>query len=203
VAAREQLGGRERILAAAMETLDRDGEAALRFTDIAERAEVVVSVVAHHFGSREGLVTALHAQRYAGLAAADQAALQQLAETAVDRSELAAGIAAITASVVDRARADVRLVRTVSIGATHGRDELRERIRDTATELLDALTTTVVMAQEHGLLHADVDPRALAIFIQAYALGMIVADLDRTPPCREAIAAVIQRALDGFLTEPA
>lgn len=199
--ARRRGGGRERILAAAMETLDRDGEVALRFTDIAERAGVVVSVIPHHFGSREGLVAALHTQRYLGLAAEDQAALLRLAETANDRDEFSAGIAALTAEVVAASRADVRLTRTVSIGATHGRPELGGTIRDTATGLLDALTGAVVTAQANGLVDRGVDARALATFIQAYAMGMIVADLDRTPPERTELVRVIARALEAFLTD--
>jgi AcrR family transcriptional regulator len=114
------LGGRERILAAAHEILASDGEAALRFVEIAERADVAVSVITHHFGTREGLVIELHAQRFAGLTEEDLRELEQLAAVATDRAQVAAGLAAVTARIVDGSRADVRLSRIVSIGATHG-----------------------------------------------------------------------------------
>lgn len=198
----ERPGGRDRILAAALEVLERDGEAALRFTDIAERADVAVSVITHHFGTREGLVSALHALRYAGFIASDITALQRLADTAADRAQLSAGLAQVTANVVDRARHDVRLARIASIGGTLGRPELANRIRATATELLDAMTDLIATGQANGLLDPDVDARALATFVQAYALGMIVADLDDAPADRDAIAAVITRAIDAFQTDP-
>ncbi len=151
--AQNERGGRARTLEAALEVLEHEGEAALRFTDIAERAGVAIT---HPFASREGLVAALHEHRFAGLVADDQGALQRLTEAASDREQFASGIAAVTAGVI----------------------------------------TT---GQANGLLDPTVDARALATFVQAYALGMIVADLDETPPPREAIAAVIERAIDAFL----
>lgn len=201
-AGEERPGGRARILAAALEVLERDGEAALRFTDIAERADVALSVITHHFGTREGLVSELHAQRYAGLNASDLEALRQLTETATDREQFSAGLAQVTASVVDHARFEVRLARIVSIGGTLGRPELARRIRATATELLDVMADLIATGQANGLLDPDVDARALATFVQAYALGMIVADLDDAPADREAIATVVARAIDAFQTDP-
>jgi len=202
VAEEDRPGGRERILAAALQMLETQGEAALRFTEIGERAGVAISVITHHFATREGLMAALHAHRFSGLVAGDQQALRSLSDTAADRAQFAAGIAAVTATVVDAARAHTRLTRVVSIGATHGRPELAAQIRRIATGLLDDLTTVVVTGQANGLLDATVDARALATFVQAYALGMVVADLDESPPSRAELAAVIDRAIDAFLTEP-
>jgi AcrR family transcriptional regulator len=191
-------GGRERIFAAALETLERDGEAALRFTDIAERAGVALSVITHHFATREGLVAALHAHRYAGLVESDLEVLRGLVATVRDRAGAAAGIEAVTRAIVDVARADVRLARIVSIGATHGRPDLAATVRRTATELLDALTDIIIASQRNGQLDPKVDARALATFLQAYAVGMVVADLDEEPVPRERILAVITRALSVF-----
>jgi AcrR family transcriptional regulator len=191
-------GGRERIFAAALETLERDGEAALRFTDIAERAGVALSVITHHFATREGLVAALHAHRYAGLVESDLEILRGLVQTVRDRAGAAAGIEAVTRGIVDVARADVRLARIVSIGAIHGRPDLAETVRRTATELLDALTEIIIASQRNGQLDPTVDARALATFLQAYAVGMVVADLDDAPVPRERILAVITRALSVF-----
>jgi hypothetical protein len=87
-----------------------------------------------------------------------------------------------------------------SIGATHGRPELSDVIAEEATRLLDRLTEAVAGLQTDGLLADDVDPRAFATFLQAYTLGMILADLDTTPPPRGAIVEVVERAIGAFLT---
>jgi len=191
-------GGRERILAAAMETLEEHGEAAIRFTDVAERAGVVPSVVAHHFGNRERLVAALHTQRYTGLTDDDQAALRAVIESATDRAEFSVGIARITAAVVDRGRAAVRLTRVASLGASQHRPELAVEIARIVTGLLDTLTDVVITGQRLGLVDPTVPPRALATFIHAYAIGMIANDLDATPAPAEDLVLVITRALAAF-----
>jgi AcrR family transcriptional regulator len=198
----ERPGGRERILAAAREILDADGEAALKFVAIAERAEVAVSVITHHFGTREGLLSVLHADRFAGLTSPDIEAARRLAKEVTDLEELTAGMAAITDAMVTTSRGGVRLARIMSIGATHGRPELEAEVRRTATELLDGLEVAIITAQAKGLIDRKVDARAFATFIQAYALGMIVADLDETPADRDAVAHLIDRLNFTLLTDP-
>lgn len=195
-------GGRERILAAAMAVLEERGESALRFTEIAKQAHVALSVITHHFGTREGLLTELHALRYAGVTAHDHEELQNLAESATSRAEFAAGVAAITSAAFDPARAENRLARVVSIGATHGRPELLEKIRHEATLIIDRMTDMVATGQARGLVDPDVEPRALATFIQAYALGMIEMYLDERPTSVDDIVGVVMRAVSVFITEP-
>jgi AcrR family transcriptional regulator len=191
-------GGRERILVAAMETLEEHGEAAIRFADVAERAGVVPSVVAHHFGTREGLLAALHEQRYIGLMTDDQAALRTVIESSTTRAELAAGIARITAAVVDRSRSGARMTRIASLGAIPHRPDLNEQVTRIVTELLDTLTDVVITGQRLGLVDPTVPPRALATFIHAYAIGMIANDLDARPAPLEDLVPVIARALGAF-----
>lgn len=195
-------GGRERILAAAMAILDERGEAALRFTEIAAHADVAVSVITHHFGTREGLITELHALRYAGVTAHFHEALQTLAETATTREEFSAGVAAITAANFDPALAENRLARVVSIGAIHGRPRLAEVIREEATRIIDRMTRVVATGQARGLVDPDVDPRAIATFIQAYSIGMVETYLDEHPTSPEEVVAVIMRAVGVFMTDP-
>ena len=198
----ERPGGRERILTAARGILDAEGEAALKFAAIAERADVALSVITHHFGTREGLLSVLHAQRFAGLTTPDVAAARQLAKGVADREQLEAGMAAITDAMIDAGRASVRLARVMSIGATHGRPELEAEVRRTATQLLDELEVAIITAQAKGLIDRHVDARAYATFIQAYALGMIIADLDDAPADRGAVARLIDRLNFTLLTDP-
>jgi len=196
-------GGRERILAVAMNILEERGEAALRFTEIAEQAHVALSVITHHFGTREGLITELHALRYVGVTRHFHEALQRLVETATTREEFAAGIAAITTANFDPDLAENRLARVVSIGAIHGRPRLAEIIRHEATLLIDRMTRVITTGQARGLIDPDVDPRAVATFIQAYAIGMVETYLDERPAPPDAVVGVVMRAVGVFMTDPA
>jgi AcrR family transcriptional regulator len=161
-----------------------------------------VSVITHHFGTREGLIAELHARRFASISARDHEALQHLVEGATTRAEFAAGVAAITAATFDDSRSEDRFARLVSIGAMHGRPELAAAIRQEATVMIDRVTQVIETGQSRGLVAADVDPRAVATFIRAYALGMVERYLDDRPTSRVAVVEVILRAVGVFMTEP-
>jgi AcrR family transcriptional regulator len=199
---RTRANGRERILEAALAILEHHGEAALKFVDIAARAGVAVSAITHHFGSREGLLSAVHARRFSGLLEPDLVAVRQFAQAARDRQELQASMAALTDAALDENRSEVRLARIMSIGAMHERRDLEVAVRRTATKLLDELEHGILIAQAKGLIDRKVEARVFATFVQAYGLGMIIADLDETPVSREALARLIDRLNFSLLTDP-
>jgi AcrR family transcriptional regulator len=189
---------RTRILDAAFAIVEESGEAALRFVDVAERAGVVLSLITRHYGTREGLVAAVQARRFVGLVAEDAEVLAGLVG-AGSTAEITTVTGALTREVVAAERAERRLARVSSIGSIHGRPELTGTIRGEATRLLDGLTETLRALQAEGRITDAVDARALAMFVQAYSLGMVLSDLDTTPPSREDIAGVIEVAIGAFL----
>lgn len=195
-------GGRERILSAAMEILHRDGEAALKFAEIADRAGVAVSVITHHFGTREGLLSVLYAKRFEGQTGEDLDAVRMLATHVTSRAQLAAGMSALTEAVVNEARSEVRLARIGAIGATHGRPELAREIARSTTALIDGLEFHILTAQAKGLIDRTLNARVFATFIQTYVLGMIITDLDEKPVSRRDLADLIDRLVQSVLTDP-
>jgi AcrR family transcriptional regulator len=194
----ERPHAKDRILDAAYDIVTTSGEAALRFVDVAERAGVALSVITRHFGTRERLVAAVHVRRFAGLVAEDVAVVTNLVGSG-SAVEVAQVIGRLTREVVAAERAPARLARVSSIGAIHGRPELTASIEAEATRLLDGLSETISALQAEGLITAGVDPRALATFVQAYSLGMVLTDLDRSPPARHEIAKVVEVAVAAFL----
>lgn len=194
----DQRDGRTRILDAAFEIVVSSGEAALRFVEVAEQAGVALSVITHHFRTREGLVAAVHARRFAGIVAEDVAKISKLVGASTQK-DIAAAVTRLTKEVVDRNRAERRLARVSSIGATHGRPELAAVIAEEATGLLDSLDEAVRGLQADGIVDGGIDARAFATFLQAYTLGMVLADLDTSPPPREEIVHIIERAIGAFL----
>ena len=57
------------------------------------------------------------------------------------------------------------------------------------------------IAEIIGLARIQLDPRAVATFIQAYAFGLVLADLDERRVPEAALAEVIDRATAGLMTE--
>jgi AcrR family transcriptional regulator len=193
--------GRQRILESAMRAIEADGEASLRILDIAAEAEVAQGLINHHFGSRDGLVSAAQRARFAGEAERDRERVMRLLGATPSRAQFVDGIAKLTRDVVRRARRDARIDRAAMVGAAHGRPEHRDALGPIVAGLIDGLTHAVSHAQAAGFVRKELDPRAVATFIQAYAFGFVLADLDERRAPEAALAEVIDRALTGLMTE--
>jgi AcrR family transcriptional regulator len=187
--------GRQRLLQAALDHLATRSEADLRVTEIAATAGVAIGLIRHHFGSRDGLVTAAQQVRLAGAVKRDLAAAQGLLSAASDTDELLDGVRQLTTALLDPDRRDIRLARIAVIGTAHGRPEVRDAYAATVEELIDALDILVTRAQAAGFARRDLDARAIATFIQAYALGMTLHDLDPKAVTRERMIDVIMVAV--------
>lgn len=194
----ERGDGRERLLAAAVRHLETEGEASLRLADLAAEAQVAIGLIRHHFGGRDGLIAEAQRQRLTGAAREDLAGVRAALEATTDTASLLASLATLTRSVSDRSRTDVRRSRLAAMAAVHGRPDAADEFGAVLGALLDELATLVTLAQGRGLVRTDLDPRAIATFIQACALGLIIHDLD---PRRDddALTEVIAAALHGVL----
>jgi AcrR family transcriptional regulator len=191
--------GRQRLLQAALNHLVTHSEADLRVTDIAREADVAVGLIRHHFGSRDGLVAAAQQVRLAGAVKTDLEAAQSFIKAARHVDEFTEGIRQLTVALLDPARTDIRLSRIAVIGTAHGRPEVRQAYAATIKELIDALNVLVLQGQASGLIRRDLDARAIATFIQAYALGMILHDFDPEAADPDRIVDVILAAVGGLL----
>jgi AcrR family transcriptional regulator len=195
-----QPDGRRRILDAAIRILETDGEAALRVLEIARVADVTPGLINHHFGGRDALVAAAQLERFAGESATDQDRLRRLLDDEPSREDTLAGLRAISADVVSRRRAAKRLSRIAIIGSAHGRPDLAQELGAPTSQLIGRLAQIIESAQQAGHVRTDLDARAIATFVQAYGLGLVLADLDPDSPPPEALEQVILGALEGFLT---
>ena len=69
--------------------------------------------------------------------------------------------------------------------------------------MIDRVTQVIVPGQNRGLVATDVEPRALATFNLAYALGMVERYLDERPASKEAVVDIELRMVGVFMTDPA
>ncbi len=190
--------GRQRLIQAALDHLESSSDADLRVTDIARQAEVAVGLIRHHFGSRDGLVTAAQQVRLEGAVKTDLEAAKAFVRSARDAEGFIDGMRGLTQELLDPSRRDIRLSRIAVIGTAHGRPEVHEAYTATIKELIDALNVLVLQAQASGFIRRDLDARAIATFVQAYALGMILHDFDPEAVDPARIVDVILAAVRGF-----
>ena len=199
--AQDEPDGRERLLRAAVRHLERASEADLRIVDIAGEADVALGLIRHHFGGRDGLVAAAQERRIEGATRADVRGLRRLLDGVTTTDELLDGVEAFTRTLLEHRRRDVRLSRLAAIAAAHGRPDAREQIGATLAELRQALEDLIAAAQERGVVRGDLDAAAVATFIQAYAFGLVLHDLDPDGADHDALIVTIRTAVTALLTD--
>lgn len=190
------------MLQSAVELISERGEAGLRLADVADRSGVSIGAIQHHFHSRDQLVAEAQLERFIGPAEADITAIEGMLAAAETVAQVRVALSAITRAVVDRSRAVQRMVRLSSLSAAHGRPEVYSTVQSQVSELSRQFAGAIRDLQSKGLVRGDVDPMALGVFVQAYALGMVIADLVEPAVPDESLAAVVDLFMDAVLPEP-
>lgn len=190
------------MLQSAVQLIVERGEAGLRLADVADRSGMSIGGIQHHFRSREQLVAEAQLERFVGPARADIKAIEEMLAAAGTVAEVRGALSAITRAVVDRSRALQRMERLSSLSAAHGRPDVYETVKAQVSELSEQFAASIRGLQAKGLVRGEVDPMALGVFVQAYALGMVIADLVEPAVPSESLAAVVDLFMDAALPEP-
>jgi AcrR family transcriptional regulator len=189
----------ERALVVVGEILDEGGEASLRLADVSRRSGVSIGSLYHHFESREGLIRAARERQFLQSLPTDADDVANLLATASTPEQFAERLEQIIRTTQTPDRAANRLRRVELIGAAAARPELLEAISATQTMVLDVGEALAAAFKERGWLRDGIEPRALALFVQAITLGRVLGDLDQRGVDQEAWAQLLLSALDGML----
>lgn len=189
----------ERALVVVGEILDEGGEASLRLADVSRRSGVSIGSLYHHFESREGLIRAARERQFLQSLPTDADDVANLLATATTPEQFAERLELIIRSTQTPDRAANRLRRVELIGAAAARPELLEAISATQTMVLDVGEALAVAFMERGWLREGIEPRALALFVQAITLGRVLGDLDQRGVDQESWVRLLLCALDGML----
>jgi AcrR family transcriptional regulator len=196
------LGARQRIIDAAVRTIEEGGEASVRVSAVAEEAEVTQGMISYHFGGREGLIQEAQLTRFLSTVTDDIKALEEKTRSVESVDELLTFLIALTADVVSMKRSAARATRLMAIGSALPRPELLALISDAQSTLVDGMEKVVLIAQARDLMRNDLDPRAVAVFILSYNTGLVVADIDRQRPSDEQLTQVVTGFVRSLVQKP-
>lgn len=168
----------ERLLAAAMAVIEREGPDGIRVRDISAAAGVTYSAVQFHFGGRDGLVDAAYLELYrqdlifptadlAGRTFADNEALQGLVTALLD-----------AAFAPERAAARRR--RAQVLGAAATRPTIAAGLAEIHREYFHAVGAVFAEPQRQGLLRPDLDAEAMGAIYLAVVNGRTLVEIGDT-----------------------
>lgn len=172
---------------------------ALDIEEVLTEAGVTKGALYHHFESTNDLIVTALLQLYSRNVDETIAVFLSGLADATTVDDVRERLAAVTRSEQDRSRSSARLerARIFSLCPTH--PMLAEQLAVEQQRLTDAIADTVQEAQARRWIKPDLDPHAVAVFIQAYTLGRIIDDVSADPVANEAWVALVDHVVESFL----
>jgi AcrR family transcriptional regulator len=120
-------------------------------------------------------------------------------DTQGDLVDFVLAIRAIAMSIADPQRAKVRLVRSSVISSSLNNPELRAALTELESGVMEQLAALVAKAQELGIADPTLDPKAVAVFIEALSYGIVLMEFMEDPPTPDAVAELLFRGFTALM----
>jgi len=162
------------IISATSALIEAHGAEGVRIADVSERAGVGPSSIYHLFGDRDGLIAATLTDRF-DRTIVGSASIQQMSALMEEGPEAVTefGRRYLTSSYTDPGREQTLWSRVTALGAACHRPPLQERLSDALADYVRRMSEVLIGAQRLGVIRADVDPVALALYGQAHQFGLL------------------------------
>jgi AcrR family transcriptional regulator len=164
-----------RILEQAKVELSEQGFDGFSVHRVLEAADVSRGTLYHHFPDVDGLIEAALVATFSQENRVQQALLLELLDRSTDIHSFRDGLREHL-RVFSMLPPVIRLRRTHTISLSATRPSLASKITVAQDEITDTWAHVVVEAQRRGFVRGDVEPRSVAVMVQAFGLGRIVDD---------------------------
>ena len=169
---------RDLIIEATAGLMKKKGVTALHIDDVLEATGLTRGAVYHHFENVDDLIENALLATYSEGVDINIAFIRNILATAKSLKEFRSGV--LQANVLyaeNRKLREVRKLRAHALAVASPGGSLAKGLEADQKRLTDEYVAVITAAQSKGWVRKDVEPRALAVFIQAYSFGAIVDDV--------------------------
>lgn len=168
---------RDRLIETMAELLDGSDPEHITADQVLTASGVSKGSLYHHFEDFEDLLEAALISRFSVNVDATIDGLAQILATVKSREELVSALREANAHDQAQSRAKFRLERARAAGLTYSSPRFHDALGIEQQRLTDAFTDLFIEAQNKGWMSTDINPRAAAVFVQAYTVGRVVDDI--------------------------
>lgn len=177
------LSTRDEILRLTVEAIDGAGEGGVHVSEIAKASNVAVTSIYHFFDSREGLIEAAQASRFAREFTINANAFSDEVNKCATRDEFRALLRQSLPSFFGPDGSRRRADRVNVLGSTYNRPSLTAAVSDRIVEATIELSKPLHIAQSNGWIRQDLNIENLAAWYIATITSYAIVEL--TPATRE------------------
>ena len=187
------------LIDSAAKLIDEHGSQGFTVEVLLETSNISKGSLYHHFEDFHDVI--MHAQvlRFARYVEEDIAALTNVLLAASSREDMFSRLDLISRATHDAARSARRADRIEILAGTRHSEKMKNALAPTQSRLTGAIADLVREMKAKEFVNQEIDPGAVAVFIQAYSLGLIVNDVSNDQVDLENWHALISRMTRGLL----
>ena len=183
-----------------VELLENTKPADIQADKVLEISGISKGSLYHHFEDLGELVETAQVARYSKWITVSVDTMTNILPKAKNISELRTALAAVTKATQRHDLSKYRLERARTLANAEGNPRFQKALAeetDRLTSLLEDLCREVI---EKGWFRKDLNPRALAVFIQSYTLGKLVDDFSPNRVPEDVWNALIDGIVINYFT---
>ena len=179
--------------------IDAHGSQGFTVEQLLETSKISKGSLYHHFEDFHDVI--MHAQvlRFARYVDEDIAILTRVLLASDSKDDMLNRLDAVSRATHDPSRATRRGDRVEILAGARHSERMKSALGPTQAHLTSAIADLVREMQAKGYITTDLDPAAVAVFIQAYSLGLIVNDVSSDPIDLDKWHAMISHMTRGLL----
>jgi len=187
------------LLDTAISLIDEFGPQGFTVDNLLEASKISKGSLYHHFEDFHDVIEQAQVARFARFVDEDIQVLTSLLSSANSREDLGQRFAEVVLGSAAPGRSEARADRASIVGMARHSKKFADSLAIEQQRLTDSLADVAREMQERGWISADLDVVALATFVQAYSLGVVLNDVTEKPISVERWATFIGRVLSQSL----
>ena len=184
---------------AAATLIDELGSQGFTVEQLLEKSNISKGSLYHHFEDFHDVIMQAQVLRFARYVEEDIAALTNVLLASTSREDMFGRLDQISRATHDPARSVRRADRIEILAGARHSEKMKNALGPTQARLTGAIAVLVREMKVKEFVSEDIDPGSVAVFIQAYSLGLIVNDVSNEPIDLEAWHTMISRMTRGLL----
>lgn len=190
---------KQKLLDAAIRTINDKGEAGLRIDDLLNEVDVKAPTLYHHFGSREGLIVEAQAERFLRSIRVGTAEIIKAFTSSTTVEDLKKAVRLAVSYRGDESRIQFRLQRLNALGAAYARPDLAVRIVEAHEAQVRDVANAMRPFQEKGLIRSDIDIEMVIAWYNGALIGGLLVELEPSTLDADHWSVVMIEAIDHLL----
>lgn len=190
---------KQKLLDAAIRTINDKGEAGLRIDDLLNEVDVKAPTLYHHFGSREGLIAEAQAERFLRSIRVGTAEIIDAFNSSTTIEDLKKAVRLAVSYRGDESRIQYRLQRLNALGAAYARPDLAVRIVEAHEAQVREVADAMRPFQAKGLIRSDIDIEMVIAWYNGALIGGLLVELEPSTLDANHWSVVMIDAIDHLL----